>query len=80
MHVDTDSHKLKAGQKFFGWAESNKGDWTQKLTVFQKWTCGMNWFLCAGTNLEKIKVDSIIFGWAWSIMAMTFKTLKSALS
>ena len=27
-------------------------------------------FLHAGTNLGKIKVDSMIFGWLWSKMAM----------
>ena len=29
-------------------------------------------FLLAGTNSGKLKVDSIIFGWAWSKMAMAF--------
>ena len=43
---------------------------SQKLTVSQKWTDGINWFLLAGTNPGEHKVDSIIFGWAWSKMVM----------
>ena len=29
-------------------------------------------FLYAGTNSGKLNVDSIIFGWVWSKMAMAF--------
>ena len=29
-------------------------------------------FLHAATNSGKLKVDSMIFGWAWSKMAMAF--------
>ena len=50
LHVDTDSQKLKADQKFIG---------RNKLIFFH-----------AGTNSGKLKVDSIIFGWALSKMAL----------
>ena len=29
-------------------------------------------FLHAGANSGKLKVDSVIFGWAWSRMAVVF--------
>ena len=29
-------------------------------------------FLHAGTNSGKLKVDSVMFGWAWSKMAVVF--------
>ena len=38
----------------------------------QKWTDGIKSFLHAGINSGKLKVDSIIFVWAWSKMAMAF--------
>ena len=62
MHVD--SQKLKADQKFIGWAWSNMvvaSVVTLKLTVSQNWTDGITWFLHAGTNLGRLKVGSIIF-------------------
>ena len=43
---------------------------TLKLTVSQNWTDGINWFF--GTNSGKPKIDSIIFGWALSKMAVAF--------
>ena len=43
------------------------GHRTLKLAV-----CSMLVVLHAGTNSGKLKVDSMIFGWAWSKMAMVF--------
>ena len=51
-----------------GWS----GHGTLKLTVSQNRTDGINWFFYAGTNSGKLKVDSIIFGWALSKMAVAF--------
>ena len=84
MHVDKDLQKLKADQKFIGWAWSNMGVasqvWDSKMDCVSK-AEQMEWtdFLHACTNSRKLKVDSMIFGWAWSKMAEAF-TLKSGVS
>ena len=49
------------------------GHGTLKLT--QKVTDEKTDFLHAGTNSGKLKVDSMIFAWAWSLI---YETLKSA--
>ena len=88
LYVDTDSHKLKADQKLFGWA------WSKK--VWPVWLCNckidlylknelMEWsnFLHAGTISGKLKVNSVIFGWAWLKNGhglLVHETLKSAAS
>ena len=36
----------------------------------QKWTDGIKSFFHADTNSGKVKVNSTIFGWAWSKMAI----------
>ena len=38
----------------------------------QKGTDGIKLFFHDGTKSAKLKVDSIIFGWVWSKMAMAF--------
>ena len=48
------------------------GHCTLKLTVSQNWTIEETDFLHACTNSGKLKVDSMIFGWAWSKMALAF--------
>ena len=45
---------------------------TLKLTVSQECTDRVTKFLNAGTNSGKLKVASMIFGWAWLKMGMTF--------
>ena len=45
---------------------------TLKLTVSQECTDGVSRFFNAGANSGKLKVASMIFGWAWSKMRMTF--------
>ena len=49
LHVNTWSQKLKADQKFFGWAFVKNGcgqsrHGTLKLTVSQKWADGIKLF------------------------------------
>ena len=46
------------------------GDGTLKLTVSEEWTDGING--AHGTNSGKLKVNSMIFGWVWFKMAITF--------
>ena len=80
MHVDTDSPKLKADQRFGGYSQEwvwlvwswEPGHGTLKLTVSQNWADGINWFFHSGTNSGKLKVDSVIYGWALSKMAVAF--------
>ena len=48
------------------------GHGTLILTVIQKWTDGMNWFLHAGANSGSLKVTSVILG------LLVYETLKSA--
>ena len=51
--------------------------WAIKMTVSQEWTNGINsFFLHAGRNSGKLKVDSVIFGWAWSKMAVVFYFMR----
>ena len=75
LHFNTWSQKLKTDQKSFGWQfikngclQSGRG--TLKLTVSQKWTVGIKGFSHVGINSGKLKVDLMIFGWAWSKMVM----------
>ena len=59
------------------------GHGTLKLTLSPKWADGINSFLHVVTISEKLKVDSMIFGWTWTKMTATFlvhETLKSAVS
>ena len=77
LHIDTDSQKSKADQKFLGqsWSKNGcgqSGHGTLTLTVSQKWTYGINRFLHAGANSGKLKVDSMIFRRVWQKMAMAF--------
>ena len=45
----------------------------QSVHETQKCTDGIkSFFSNAGTNSGKLKVESTIFGWAWSKMAMAF--------
>ena len=53
MHVDTDSQKLKADQKNFGWAWSKMGHETLKLTESQKLTVGINFFFACWYKFRK---------------------------
>ena len=55
------------------------------LHILEKLFCHKNWGngpktvffeFKAGTNSGKLKVDSMIFGWAWSKMAMEFKFMR----
>ena len=49
------------------------GHGTLKLILSQKWADPVDcFFLHAGTNSGKLKVDSMIFGWAWSKIAVAF--------
>ena len=77
MHVDTDLQNFNTGQTFFwlnmvknGCGHSCLGN--LKMAVSQKWTDSITDFLHAGINSGKLKVDSKIFGWAESEMAMAF--------
>ena len=42
------------------------------VTGLKNWLSLAYWFLHAGTDLGKLKVDSMILGWAWSNMAVVF--------
>ena len=58
LHVDTDSQKLKADQKIFGWAWSRNGceqsgHGILKLNVSQKWTDRINWFFACWYKFRK---------------------------
>ena len=64
-----DGHFSKNGR-------GQSGHGTVKLTVSQKWTDRIKWFFDVGTNSGKLKVDSVIFGWAWSKMAMAFSFVR----
>ena len=44
----------------------------QSVHRAQKWTDGIKSVFHAGTNSGKLKFDSIVFGWAWSKIAMAF--------
>ena len=46
---------------------------TGKLTVSQGWIDIMNWFLVVGANSGKLKVVSMIFGWACSKVGVTMR-------
>ena len=46
------------------------GFWTLKLTVSQKWTDGISWFLCTVTNSCKLKGDQKFLEWTWSKMGV----------
>ena len=71
-----DLQKLKADQKFWVGIVKNdcgqSGHRTLKLTVSQKWADGINGFFACWYKLGKLKVDSMIFGWAWSKMVIAF--------
>ena len=77
MHVDTDSQKIKADQKLFGehgqkWvcpvqSRGSRIDCASKTEQMEYID-----FLYAGTNSGKLKVDSIVFWWAWSKIAEVF--------
>ena len=60
LHVNTWSQKLKADQKFFGWAFVKNG-WGQsghrtlKLTVSQKWADGIKGFFSFRYEFRKAK-------------------------
>ena len=49
---------------------------TLKLTVSQECTDRLSRFFNAGANSGKLKVASMIFGWALPKMGMTFKFTK----
>ena len=54
-----------------GCGQSSHG--TLKVTVSEKLNISNRLVsLHAGTNLGKLKVDSMIFGWVWSKMAEVF--------
>ena len=64
LHVDTDSQKLKADQKFIGWtwlkmgvASLVSGHKTVKLTLSQKWTDEINWFFACWYKFRKTKSE-----------------------
>ena len=69
--------KIKSWLEFF-WLSRVKngcgqsGLWTLKLTISKEWTNGINFFLQAGTNSGKLKVDLMIFGWAQTKMVIAF--------
>ena len=77
MHVNTDLQKLEAGQKILG-GHCQKMGVASLVTGIKNWLYLKNEqkeetdFLYAGTNSGKLNVDSIIFGWVWSKMAMAF--------
>ena len=54
------------------WVGIVKNGCGQSSHETQKWTDGIKSFFYAGKNLRKLKDDSIIFGWAWSKIAMAF--------
>ena len=59
------------------------GHRTLKLTYLKNEQMEQTDFLHVVTKLGKLKVDSMIFGWMWSKMAVTFlvhETLKSVVS
>ena len=74
MHVDIDSQKLKADQNILGghsqkwvwrvWSWDSKVDYLKNEQM--KWTD----FLNDATNSGKLKVGSMVFGLAWSKIAM----------
>ena len=70
MHVDTDLQNFNTDQKFF-WLNMVKNG-NLKMAISQKWTDSITDILHAGINSGKLKVDSKIFGWAESEMAMAF--------
>ena len=75
LHFNTWSQKLKTDQKSFGWQFIKNGclqsgHGTLKLTVSQKWTVRIKGFSHVDINSGKLKVDLMIFGWAWSKMVM----------
>ena len=51
---------------------SQSGHRTLKLTLSQNEQMESADFLHAGTNPRKVEVDSMIFGWMWSKMAVAF--------
>ena len=65
------SQKLKADQKLL-WVRMVKNGCGQCGQGTQKWTDGIKSFFYAGMNSGMLKVDSVIFGWAWSKMALAF--------
>ena len=75
LHFNTWSQKLKTDQKSFGWQFIKNGclqsgHGTLKLTVSQKWTVRIKGFSHVDINSGTLKVDLMIFGWAWSKMVM----------
>ena len=49
---------------------------TLKLSVFQEWMDGKNYFLCVDTTLGKLKGTAILFRWFWSKMGIVFSGLS----
>ena len=64
-----DHQTLKADQKCF-WLDMVKNGCSQSGHGTKKWTDGIKSFFYVGTNSEKLNVDSTIFRWAWSKMAI----------
>ena len=52
------------------------GNGSLKLTVSEEWTDEITDFLHVGTNSRKLKVDSMIFRWVWSNMAMVCQFMR----
>ena len=61
LHVDTNSHKLKVLQKYFGWA------WSKIGVANLKWID----ILHAGSNSGKLKVISVVLSLGWTKMDVT---------
>ena len=70
LHAVTVSHKLKGDWKFFGLAWWKMGVASHKNKKMNRWNKVI--FFHAGTNSGKPKVNSVIFGWMYWKIAMTF--------
>ena len=65
LHSGTGSRKLKGGINFLGMVSGNRcgqsGGGTPKLTVFEEWTDGINWFYACWYRFAKIESWSMFF-------------------
>ena len=75
LHSGTGSRKLKGDINFLGMVSGNRcgqsGGGTPKLTVFEEWTDGINWFMHVDTDSQKLKADQCFFRQVWSKMSVT---------